>query len=292
MHNKNYSHFLSQITFSWISPLLWFGYCTKRLQISNLGALSESDSCRAQYDLFQLNYKGCSKSLWKCYFRTQRKFIILGGFLKLISDCLILIGPLSIRYVMDYLTVSGTLRNGPSAVIANQSEVKQSSNSTLNFVQWEDYSSNGYFWAFGIFISLCTQSVMSQCSTHLINMVGIWIRNSLQGLIYRKALSISLWNREADQDDAVDVGKFTNLMVDDSYNVMSFFWIIHLIWAIPLKIILVLGLMYLELGWSSVMGAVLMMCCLVPFQFIIGKCMSANMDKISVSGWKIPEIRD
>lgn len=40
------------------------------------------------------------------------------------------------------------------------------------------------------------------------------------------------------------------------------------------------------------MGAVLMMCCLVPFQFIIGKCMSANMDKISVSGWEIMEKRE
>lgn len=262
------------------------------MDISNLGTLSEADTCRWQYDLFQLNYKACAKSLWRCYFRSHQKFILLGGLLKLISDCLILVGPIAISYVLNYLTRIGdgkeTEGNGTIADGNSTIDLQSSYGDQIPTAQWDDFVSNGYFWAFLIFVSICVQSVISQCSTHLINMVGIWIRNSLQGLIYRKALSISLWNaetwQEAKQEETLDVGTFTNLMVDDSFNVMSFFWIIHLIWAIPLKIGIVLVLLYLELGWSSVLGALLMMLCLVPLQFIIGKCMSANMDKISVSG--------
>lgn len=260
----------------------------KHLEISNLGTLSEADTCRVQYDLFQLNYKACGKRLWRCYFRSHRKYIFLGGFLKLIGDCLILIGPISISYVINYLTSVGGGYNKPSA----ENGTSEGTNSTdpwseKNLVQWEEFISNGYFWAFLIFASICAQSVISQCSTHLINMVGISIRNSLQGLIYRKALSISLFGKETwkehKEEPSLDVGTFTNLMVDDSFNVMSFFWIIHLIWAIPLKIFFVMVLLYLELGWSAVVGALVMMLCLIPLQFIIGKCMSANMNKIAVS---------
>lgn len=255
--------------------------------MGNLGTLSEGDMCRVQYDLFQLNYKACGKSLWRCYFKSHRKFILLGGLLKLIGDCLILVGPISISYVLNYLTKIGEANKTAGNETIETFTSSESGNGTTIPVQWEDFASNGYFWAFLIFVSICAQSVVSQCSTHLINMVGISIRNSLQGLIYRKALSISLWGQETWKEEkeapALDVGMFTNLMVDDSFNVMSFFWLIHLIWAIPLKITLVLILLYFELGWSAVIGAVAMMLCLVPLQFVIGKCMSSNMNKISVS---------
>jgi hypothetical protein len=36
---------------------------------------------------------------------------------------------------------------------------------------------------------------------------------------------------------STDLGTITNLMSEDAYNVMSFFWIGHYIWAIPLKVL-------------------------------------------------------
>jgi hypothetical protein len=36
---------------------------------------------------------------------------------------------------------------------------------------------------------------------------------------------------------STDMGTITNLMSEDAYNVMSFFWIGHYIWAIPLKVL-------------------------------------------------------
>lgn len=36
---------------------------------------------------------------------------------------------------------------------------------------------------------------------------------------------------------SADMGTITNLMSEDAYNIMSFFWIGHYIWAIPLKVL-------------------------------------------------------
>lgn len=38
-------------------------------------------------------------------------------------------------------------------------------------------------------------------------------------------------------DFSTDMGTITNLMSEDAYNVMSFFWIGHYVWAIPLKVV-------------------------------------------------------
>lgn len=48
--------FLSKITFFWLTPLIWQGY-RDPLELDDLGALHETDTCRAQYDRFHFIYK-------------------------------------------------------------------------------------------------------------------------------------------------------------------------------------------------------------------------------------------
>lgn len=58
--NIGYKHsqatFLSKITFFWLTPLIWRGY-RDPLELDDLGALHEADTCRAQYDRFHFIYK-------------------------------------------------------------------------------------------------------------------------------------------------------------------------------------------------------------------------------------------
>lgn len=58
--NIGYKHpyvtFWSKITFSWIIPVLWKGYC-EPLELKDLGYTHESDTCRAQYDRFLFIYR-------------------------------------------------------------------------------------------------------------------------------------------------------------------------------------------------------------------------------------------
>ena len=43
-------------------------------------------------------------------------------------------------------------------------------------------------------------------------------------------------DKEHCYQQAADVGTVTNLITEDAYNVMNFFWIVHYIWAVPLKV--------------------------------------------------------
>uniref|UniRef100_T1H9U9 ABC transporter domain-containing protein n=1 Tax=Rhodnius prolixus TaxID=13249 RepID=T1H9U9_RHOPR len=57
-----------------------------------------------------------------------------------------------------------------------------------------------------------------------------------QGIIYGKALKLSLSNQD-DESTNTDskVGNITNLMAEDTFNIMTGLWIGHYIWAIPVK---------------------------------------------------------
>ncbi|XP_062546541.1 ATP-binding cassette sub-family C member Sur [Armigeres subalbatus] len=78
---------------------------------------------------------------------------------------------------------------------------------------------------------------------------------------------------------ATDAGTITNLMSDDAFNVMAFVKIAHYVWAIPLKIGMVMFLLYRLLGVSTIIGSFVCIVTMTPLQFMIGKYMSANSKK-------------
>ncbi|XP_058122435.1 ATP-binding cassette sub-family C member Sur [Anopheles ziemanni] len=80
---------------------------------------------------------------------------------------------------------------------------------------------------------------------------------------------------------AHDAGTITNLMSDDAFNVMSFVKMVHYVWAIPLKIAVVMYLLYRQLGISTVIGSVVCIVTMTPLQILIGKLMAANSKKAS-----------
>lgn len=149
-------------------------------------------------------------------------------------------------------------------------------NIKIYYPTWMDLLSNGWAIAWFVLVASLAQGALSQASTHILNMTGIRIKTSLQGLIYRKTLLLSssclataqVINESpnengggdgSDQESKYgqsenenprnnyvkaatsiscvnDVGAITNLMSEDTLNIMSFFWIAHYVWAIPLKV--------------------------------------------------------
>lgn len=192
--------------------------------------------------------------------------------------------------------------------MSTESEQMMSAHSMINenteiyYASWLEFIANGWIMAVLVLFATLLQGSLSQASTHIVNMIGIRIRSSLQGLVYRKTLLISsscfihnsvdglnnassdiessngcatngstsngmddenennnmtnasetitttksTKNDSNDKDDKstqltgeqtfIDTGKITNLMSEDALNVMSFFWIAHYVWAIPLKV--------------------------------------------------------
>lgn len=210
--------------------------------------------------------------------------LIFGGILKLFGDLCGLVGPLSISYIVDFINLqlsNATNSNVSDLMIAGAGSAMEmkifNENdyvTMINYPNWTEFIANGWIMAFIVLIAFLLQGTFSQASTNLVNMEGIKIKNALQGLIYRKTLSLSGscfyksnatnskgtsaaensnsndngkitddndGNHDDDNDNMNDVGKITNLMSDDSLNIMSFFWIVHYVWSIPLKVMKYFG---------------------------------------------------
>lgn len=210
---------------------------------------------------------------------------LYGGVLKLIGDLSGLVGPLSISYIVDYIAkINITNSNPENGDYNNNSTSPQNAkinfimneNSQMYYLGWCDFIENGWIMGMLVLIASLAQASFSQSSTHIVNMVGIRLRTSIQGLIYRKTLLISSscffggnGGNKIDNNDSCniiesvggkrpheklpgkqsvfDVGTITNLMSEDALNVMSFFAIAHYVWAIPLKVIIFFELIILFL---------------------------------------------
>ena len=61
----------------------------------------------------------------------------------------------------------------------------------IYYPSWLDLLSNGWAVAWLVFLAALAQGALSQASTHILNMTGIRIKTSLQGLIYRKTLLLN-----------------------------------------------------------------------------------------------------
>lgn len=229
-----------------------------------------------------------------------------GGVLKLFGDLSGLVGPLSISFIVNYIELESLLNN--SSAYNNQTRSKLtlketylSDMSSIEYPTWNDFLYNGWIIALMVLIFSILQGTLSQVSTHFVNMEGIKLRNALRGLIYRKTMLLTsncistsgqakssektLLSRKSfsqdlfDDDKANNIGNITNLMSEDTFNVMYFFWIAHYVWAIPLKISVVIFLLYKQLGASAIYGSLICIITMTPMQFLIGKMMSNNMKK-------------
>ncbi|KAJ6649735.1 ATP-binding cassette sub-family C member Sur [Pseudolycoriella hygida] len=326
--NGNYKYknatFLSKISFCWMTPLLWRGYF-EPLELDDLGNLPEDDSSRSHYDQFLIIYQSLKtkgNSLWLCYAKSSWKMFLYGGLLKLIGDLSGLVGPLSITYIVDYIGKVNITNSDSNDTSYNDHINISQPNAEINFitngssqiyyVEWRDFIENGWIMGMLVLIASLAQASFSQASTHIVNMVGIRLRTSIQGLIYRKTLLISSscffgtnGGNKIDNNDSCniiesvdgkqpppseklsekqsvfDIGTITNLMSEDALNVMSFFAIAHYVWAIPLKIAIIMYLLYQQLGISALIGALVCVIVMVPLQFVIGKAMSSNSKIIS-----------
>lgn len=170
--------------------------------------------------------------------RSCWRVFAVSGLLKLLGDLCGLVGPLSISCIVEFIAAKHS--NGTASGV--------SANAT-DHPEWTEFVADGWVMSFIVLVAFLLQGTLSQASTNLINVEGIKIKNALQGLIYRKTLSLSgvclRSGRRGDKttagehDDDCDLnnpGSITNLMSDDSLNVMMFFWICHYVWSIPLKV--------------------------------------------------------
>ncbi|XP_055944779.1 ATP-binding cassette sub-family C member 9-like isoform X1 [Argiope bruennichi] len=262
-----YVNLFSQATFSWLLPLLKLGY-QRPLELADLEGLPEDEKADHQFRRFnevfmeekQAAEKGKRRiSLWKCYWLTFWRSLFFGGIMKISGDVVNLIGPISISFILAYVTAVKT-------EILPHGTPEQLYYPTI----WE-FIQNGFVMAVIVLVATFLQSTLSNNFNHLAIAEGTHLRTALQCLVYKKAL-------KASSASGLDTGAVVNHMAVDAFNMMMLFSMGHYLWAVPFKIVLLLILLYSRLGYSALIGAATVIF-LVPVQYYICTLLSKIQGK-------------
>ncbi|XP_037068695.1 LOW QUALITY PROTEIN: ATP-binding cassette sub-family C member 8-like [Pollicipes pollicipes] len=160
-----------------------------------------------------------------------------------------------------------------------------------------DFLSNGYVMSVLALVAALAQGTFSQSCTHVMVTEGERLRAEVQALVYEKSLKIPTAGTdhattdksdtlqrpaggegigETGHNDHVDSGNIISLLSEDAANLSELICQSQYIWAIPLKIIILLVLIHGQLGISAVIGCFVSIFLLTPLQFVIVKNLQAN----------------
>ncbi|KAF0299676.1 ATP-binding cassette sub-family C member Sur [Amphibalanus amphitrite] len=248
-----------KVTFSWIIGLLRLGNRWP-IEFHNLGRSGLSGA-------------GRQLSLWRVVWRTHRSRLLLGGFLKLCGDMVGFVAPLALRNIVEFVMRhrAGTL---PTDFLERDGYL---------YPTVQQFLANGFVMSVVALVAALAQGTFSQCCTHVMVTEGVRLRSEIQALIYEKSLKIPcISNDRGASDDPPDplgspdetdqgdhVGNITSLQTDDADNLTELICQTHYVWAIPLKIVILLVLIYQQLGVSAIIGALVSIVVLTPLQFVV-----------------------
>lgn len=85
--------------------------------------------------------------------------------------------------------------------------------------------------------------------TWILNITGARMRNALMAAIYRKCLRLSNASLQSES-----TGKVVTLMSNDAQKVQDAMLAVHSLWGSPALIIIILFLLYQQVGWATFVG--------------------------------------
>ncbi|XP_040580074.1 ATP-binding cassette sub-family C member Sur [Lepeophtheirus salmonis] len=293
----------SRLTFWWLNPILTQGYRAP-LEIDDLHKLPKEERTKKYFQkLKTLLSRDKSSILWECI-TMNWSFVILGGLFRLFADILGYACALSINIIVN--SIAAENENASLHLISNV---------TINPLKdtryYDSFFVSELFFdprvvSIVIFLAALGQGALSQTSNHLLTVSGIRAKNALHVLLYEKSLKLPVGSSNPmqihrkinlkpvndegkgcmggscslDEDYSnegnIDIGFITNLASEDIINIRELIWNVHYIWSLPLKILVLLFLLYDQLGISGVSGAILGTCVILPLQVLTGKLMSEN----------------
>ncbi|KAL4702536.1 hypothetical protein ACJJTC_001421, partial [Scirpophaga incertulas] len=278
------THFYSKITFFWLNPLLRRGY-ESPLEANDLGELPEDETSNVYYQNFKRIFKPNTKeavaeetrsNIWTSYLYAVWPNFYTAGLMKLLGDLISVVPPIGLAIIIQQI-------EGPLHTYNENTEV------TVH-----EFFSNGHVMLLIVTMALIFQALLSQNSTHLVTVEGSRLKAGLQGLLFDKCMRLAPWSSaECNVDEespllhstegnrATPSGVLTNLMSQDTYNIMSCVWVCHYLWAIPLKVSVILYLLYTKLGVSALIGTTTSIIVITPLQCYIGKKISENSKDVS-----------
>jgi len=238
------ANILSKITYSWENPLFKVGY-HRPLEKNDLyllpPKLTEQYNEKNFYDKWNKTEadKGKGKAgLLKTFIKIFGLKWASSGLLMLFSDTCDTLSPVFLELLLNYL-------------------------SNKEATEHEAYK--GWIYIFCIFGLQIFSTLTANYYINLSSQVGLSVRATLIGIIYRKTLKLSNKSRQIIGD-----GQIINLISSDTDRLQRLAGSLHYFWCAPIQLIAIVLLLIHSLGYWSLIGFGIFVF-VVPFQAVIMK---------------------
>ncbi|KAK4175628.1 P-loop containing nucleoside triphosphate hydrolase protein [Triangularia setosa] len=247
-----YATVFSLLTFSWMTPLMKYGYSTF-LTEEDLWGLSKTDTTKATGEAFATAWEHQLKtrknpSMWIALFRAYGGPYMLAALFKIGNDVSQFTQPQLLRYLISFVD-SWTLPGAePQPVI------------------------KGAAIALAMFAVAVFQTTMIHQYFQLAFVTGMRIKGGLTSSIYRKSLKLSNEGRATKT-----TGDIVNYMAVDAQRLQDLTQFAQQLWSAPFQIVICLVSLYHLVGWSMLAGIGVMIV-MIPINGVIAKFMK-NLQK-------------
>ncbi|KAF9067926.1 multidrug resistance-associated ABC transporter [Rhodocollybia butyracea] len=211
----------------------------------------KSKDIKAQYD----------SSLNQAIYHTFRVEWWISGIFKLVSDTLKTLTPLVNKVILTWLTDSFIYYR---ATPAERTQIGITQPRGVGY---------GIGLAFALFVMQESASLMTNHYMQISMTNGLAIRTGIIGNIFRKSLRLS--GRARNQHS---VGQITTMISTDATRLDLFSANVHNLWVSPIQIVIGIGLLIAQLGYSALVGLGVLLLGF-PLQIILVKIMFKNRRK-------------
>lgn len=249
-----YANVFSQLTFSWMTPLMQYGYKVF-LTEEDLWGLAKEDTTKTTGEKFDKAWEYEVKhrenpSLWIALFRAYGGPYMLAAVYKIGNDISQYLQPQLLRLLIAFVA---------SYSVGDDPKHKQP------VVQ-------GAAIALAMFACAVFQTTMIHQYFQLAFVTGMHIKGGLGSAIYRKSLRLSNEGRSSKS-----TGDIVNYMAVDAQRLQDLTQFAQQAWSAPFQITICMISLYNLVGWSMMAGIVVMII-MMPIQGFVARIMK-NMQK-------------
>ncbi|XP_077177739.1 ATP-binding cassette sub-family C member 8 isoform X4 [Paroedura picta] len=203
-------------------------------------------------------YPQGSKSIWYALCCAFGRPLVLSSTFRILADLLGFAGPLCISGIVHHVGKGNNTFRPQTKILG------------VFFISSPEFLANAYVLAVLLFFALLLQRTFLQASYYVAIETGINLRGAIQTKIYNKIMLLSTSNMSMGEMTA---GQICNLVAIDTNQLMWFFFLCPNLWAMPVQIIVGVILLYYLLGFSALIGAVVIIV-LVPVQYFVATKLS------------------
>ncbi|OLY85367.1 Metal resistance protein YCF1 [Smittium mucronatum] len=242
----------SLLTFSWMGSLIEKG-SVHMLRISDLFNLPKAvQTNRASHEFWSEWSKernSSRNSIFSALIRVFGGGYALAGFLKFLFDVLQFSQPVILKKLLAFVK-----------------DYTEGKNKSISY---------GFYYSAAMFLLSIAQTTILHQYFSLAMLTGVGIRSSLVSAIYKKTMLMSSKSRAQ-----FNTGDIVNRMSVDAQRISDTTQYGHLLWSAPLQIFIALYLLFQTLGWSSLVGALVMVFAIPLNTYVTKQMRSIQKEKM------------